>query len=70
MSKAVLIIDMPEGCAKCPLFQGFYTDMTCMANNRTINYPYPENFRQNWCPLRSMPENIDAPVEHPILNCK
>ena len=58
MSKAILVIDMPESCDKCPLFHGFYTDMTCGANNYGINYPYPKDFRQNWCPLKSIPEKM------------
>ena len=56
MSKAILVIDMPESCDKCPLFHGFYTDMTCGANNRGINYPYPKDFRQDWCPLKPAPK--------------
>lgn len=56
-SKAILVIDMPESCDKCPCFCGVYTDMCCKAlNNRTIDYPYPEDFRQDWCPLKPMPE--------------
>lgn len=52
MSKAILVIDMPESCDKCPLFFGRYTDMGCRSlNNRTIDYPYPKDFRQDWCPL-------------------
>lgn len=58
MGKAILVIDMPESCDKCPLFCGFYTDMTCGANNCGINYPYPKDFRQNWCPLKPVPEKI------------
>lgn len=56
MSKAILVIDMPESCSKCPLFHGFYTDMTCGANNYGIDYPYPKDFRQDWCPLMSAPK--------------
>lgn len=56
MSKAVLVIDMPESCAKCPLFNDVYSDMCCRGlNNRGINYPYPKDFRQDWCPLKPMP---------------
>ena len=62
MSKAILVIDMPDSCSKCPLFGGCYTDMCCRgSNNRGINYPYPENFRQDWCPLKPVPEKIDVP---------
>jgi hypothetical protein len=57
MSKAILVIDMPESCSKCPLFNSYYVDMSCGGlKNKGINYPYPENFRQDWCPLRLVPE--------------
>lgn len=61
MSKAVLVVDMPSNCDKCPYFCGHYSDMCCMAlNNRTINYPYPKDFRQRWCPLKELPEEIHS----------
>lgn len=60
MNKAILIIDMPESCDKCPLFHGFYTDMTCGANNYGIDYPYPKDFRQDWCPLKEVPDRKDV----------
>lgn len=56
MSKAVLVMDMPESCDSCPLFGSYYSDMTCHANGRSINYPYPKDFRQDWCPMKQMPE--------------
>lgn len=57
MSKAILVMDMPKSCHKCPLFGGHYSDMCCRGlYNRTIDYPYPENFRQEWCPLQNPPE--------------
>jgi hypothetical protein len=61
MRKAILVIDMPESCSKCPLFNGYYADMSCGGlNNRGINYPYPEDFKQDWCPLKPMPERDEA----------
>ena len=30
--------------------------MTCHGNGWTINYPYPDKARQDWCPLKPMPE--------------
>ena len=60
MSKAVLVFDMPDSCSKCPLFGGYYADMCCKGmNNRGINYPYPKEFRQEWCPLKPAPEEDD-----------
>ena len=49
-------MDMPSSCDECPLFCSHYSDMTCKANARTINYPYPKDVRQEWCPLKPMPE--------------
>ena len=57
MSKAVLVMDMPESCSECALFGDHYSDMCCRAlDNRGINYPYPKDFRQDWCPLKPLPE--------------
>ena len=60
MDKAILVIDMPDSCDNCPLFHGFYTDMTCDANHYGINYPYPKDFRQDWCPLKPMPKKMEG----------
>lgn len=61
MSKAILVIDMPENCDKCPLFCGHYSDMYCGGlNNKSINYPYPKDFRQDWCPLQEPPEREEG----------
>ena len=67
MGKALLVLEkMPESCELCPFFQNIYCDMVCKANNRTIDYPYPKDFKQNWCPLIPMPEKPDYP---PISKC-
>lgn len=61
MNKAILVIDMPESCDKCPLFGGYYSDMCCKGmGNRGINYPYPKDFRQDWCPLKIAPQKQSA----------
>lgn len=60
MDKAILVINMPESCDECPLFGNHYSDLCCKAlNNRGINYPYPADFRQDWCPLKPLPEKYD-----------
>lgn len=56
--KAILIMDMPSSCDKCPLFGSHYSDMTCRGNGRSIDYPYPKEVRQDWCPLKPTPEKI------------
>ena len=58
MSKAMLIMDMPSSCSNCPLLSDHYSDMCCKgAHNRSIDYPYPENSRQEWCPLEELPDH-------------
>ena len=54
--KAILVLEMPSSCDNCPLFGSHYSDMTCMGNGRGINYPYPKEVRQDWCPLKPMPK--------------
>ena len=57
MNKAILIIDMPDSCDSCPLFGNHYSDLCCKAlNNRSIDYPYPKEFKQEWCPLSVVPK--------------
>ena len=68
--KAILVIEMPSSCDKCPLFGSHYSDMTCRGNGRGINYPYPKEVRQDWCPLKPMPKKkptIGKESENDIL---
>lgn len=63
MSKAILVMDMPDSCVSCPLFGNHYSDLCCKAlNNRSIDYPYPKEFKQEWCPLREMPQKKEEIV--------
>lgn len=65
MSKAILVMDMPDSCDKCPLFHDHYSDMCCGGlNKRGINYPYPKDFRQKWCPLKKLPDKEDPTYEN------
>lgn len=57
--KAVLVMEMPENCVGCPLFSGSHSDMTCCGSYRTIDFPYPDDKVQDWCPLIPMPEKKD-----------
>lgn len=69
MSKAILVIDMPDSCDECPLFCGHYSDMCCGGlHNRTINYPYPKDFKQDWCPLKEVPEKKDERYENGYMS--
>lgn len=59
MSKAVLVIDMPEKCAWCQLGRLFGTEgaAECTDTNR-VN----RNCESvpDWCPLRPMPEKMNC----------
>lgn len=59
MSKAVLIMDMPECCRKCPLCSIYEA---CMANKMKKTDVNARKSKPDWCPLRELPDehNIDA----------
>ena len=58
MSKAILIIDMPDYCSECILYRenNFGHDM-CMASNERIF----TSEKPDWCPLQSIPEKKHQP---------
>lgn len=62
--KAVLVMEMPENCVGCPLFSGNHSDMTCRGSYRTIDFPYPDDKVQDWCPLIPMPERKENACSH------
>lgn len=57
MSKAVLVMDMPERCAWCPLGRLFGTAgaVECNVANKVNRNCESVS---DWCPLRPMPEKI------------
>ena len=57
MSKVMLVMDMPESCAKCRLsiFQGDYC--TCMENAKQFRY---KDNKPDWCPLREVPKKMQG----------
>ena len=62
MNKSVLVLDKQECCTKCPLFSDVYTDMVCRGNGRTIDYPFPDDKIQDWCPLKDVPEKKNVRI--------
>ena len=48
MSKAILVIDMPENCFKCKLQD--------WANCRIIKGCHTGDTRPDWCPLKELPK--------------
>ena len=61
MSKAALIIEMPEKCAECPC-QNFHTDYRCYVceagsrNAVKIWRSVDLNSKPDWCPLIPLPK--------------
>lgn len=57
MAKAVLVMDMPERCADCPLRNSEKTSYVCcyltLKNISSTDY-YDK--KPDWCPLRELPE--------------
>ena len=58
MNKAILVIDMPKSCNKCPLMYANDVSDWCspMANfNGNVNKHTRNNTKPNWCPLNPVP---------------
>lgn len=51
MSKAILVIDMPESCDKCPLMFRHEEERCCMPEGRNSFCKKP-----SWCPLKPVPD--------------
>ena len=59
MNKAILVIDMPESCANCPLAYGNDISDWClpMGNFNGDVYRHTTNStKPDWCPLKPAPE--------------
>lgn len=54
MSKAVLVLDMPEGCNDCVLNNCHFCDVT-NENIESYMYDIMEVDKPDWCPLKELP---------------
>lgn len=55
--KAILVMDMPSSCIKCPCCNiGAFYDI-CRVLNKTTNCS--DNEKPDWCPLKPAPEKKD-----------
>ena len=63
MSKAILVIDMPDSCKDCDImFKGDYSDWCPWKDARTDVYDYiKNNTKPDWCPLQEIEER---PYDH------
>lgn len=62
MSKAVLVIDMPESCEKCCFCRGLnacklkkYLDRDGLTTVFTVDKQIIDGTKPDWCPLKPMP---------------
>lgn len=56
MNKAILILDMPDSCSKCPCLKVGWLDYYCGATNNTIVFGYENKEREANCPIKHIPE--------------
>ena len=64
MSKAVLVMDMPEQtCQKCALCYETENDdeYLCCATGKLL----PDGEKPDWCPLRELPEKMEVCGKYP-----
>lgn len=57
--KAILVIDMPEGCNKCEF--GLHQDVNINYCKVSEKHKYKDDIKPDWCPLQPMPEKYDIP---------
>ena len=63
MSKAILVMDMPDSCMGCNFL---YCDAennseSCQAREKARIVDLENEDKPDWCPLRKMPERKDVP---------
>ena len=62
MSKAILVMDMPDVCYDCPLCEN---DSGCMAVGNSLIEVFTDREKPEWCPLKPLPEKAELTfVDH------
>lgn len=61
MSKAILVIDMPDECRNCPCFGSNDFGTFCGVTDKDIEYDYDKYVypKPDWCPLKELPKEKD-----------
>lgn len=67
MNKAILVIDMPKSCYKCPMMFDDGNGIWCGVErdkdgdmHMRVHYYCDENGRASWCPLKPMPNEREV----------
>ena len=62
-TKAILVIDLPKSCYKCPMMFDDRNGIWCGVErdkdgdmHMRVHYYCDENGRASWCPLKPMPQ--------------
>ena len=64
MSKAVLVIDMPEnGCMDCDICREFLLKTICGITGNGVAGNRERGGFPDWCPLVPVPEKITEPID-------
>lgn len=71
MSKAVLVMDMPDRCKDCDFYDNnIHLEKICHAkveNSEKCGLYYREienhAVKPDWCPLRPVPEKVTEPID-------
>lgn len=58
MAKAMLIMDMPSNCLKCPVVNELGSIYVCGRNGKVIENGCVVQ-RAEWCPLREVPQKME-----------
>ena len=70
MAKAVLVMDMPEGCHNCPLIlkipqkNGLALCLGRQEGSERQDYEHESTWEANFCPLRKLPEKEHGDNEY------
>lgn len=67
MSKAVLVMDMPDGCSECG-FCGCDGDRCFILNEEIPEQTYIDGEKREDCPLRKMPKRKNS-VDEEHVDC-
>jgi len=59
MSKAILVIDMPNDCSHCPVSSISDYQYICDEMGRIMSEDEYYAQKPDWCPLKPMPQKID-----------
>ena len=76
MSKAILVMDMPDSCMGCNFLycEAENNSESCQAREKSRIVDLEKDDKPDWCPLREMPEKkktigTESETERIYMNC-